>query len=164
MFPNQWKIEKQKNGGAVLNDNDICNNVINIEKYLRRVDYIIRLKGREILNDFNITIPQFSALQILINNGVLTIGELSQKMALACSTITDLVDRMEKNQLVVRKKDEKDKRVVRIEVLPKGHDIVKRVLEKRVQFLDSKMVDLTEEEKISLSKGLESLYNAMKDN
>jgi DNA-binding MarR family transcriptional regulator len=147
-----------------LKEKGISNNIASIEKHLRKVDYIIRLKGREILNDFNITIPQFSALQILIYNGELTIGELSQKMALACSTITDLVDRMEKNQLVVRKKDEKDKRVVRIEVLPKGHDIVKKVLEKRVKFLDSKMVDLTDEEKVSLSKGLESLYNAMKDN
>lgn len=147
-----------------MKDNDICENIVNIEKYLRRVDYIIRLKGREILMDFNITIPQFSALQILVYNGELTIGELSQKMALACSTITDLVDRMEKNELVARKKDEKDKRVVRIEVLPKGHEIMKKVLEKRVKFLDSKIVDLTEEEKISLSKGLESLYNAMKGN
>ena len=99
--------------------------IISIEKHLRKIDYIIRLKGREILKDFNITIPQFTALQILINNGNLTIGELSQKMALACSTITDLIDRMEKNQLVVRRKDEKDKRVVRIEVLPAGHEIVK---------------------------------------
>ncbi|CCQ97104.1 Uncharacterized HTH-type transcriptional regulator YsmB [[Clostridium] ultunense Esp] len=147
-----------------MKENGISDNVASIEKHLRKIDYIIRLKGREILNDFNITIPQFSALQILIYNGELTIGELSQKMALACSTITDLVDRMEKNQLVVRKKDDRDKRVVRIEVLPKGHEIVKKVLEKRVKFLDSKMVDLTEEEKISLSKGLESLYNAMKDN
>ncbi|HSH35925.1 MarR family transcriptional regulator [Schnuerera sp.] len=147
-----------------MKEDIICENVVSIEKHLRKIDYIIRLKGREILKDFNITIPQFSALQILIYNGELTIGELSQKMALACSTITDLIDRMEKNKLVIRKKDEKDKRVVRIEVLPKGHDIVKKVLDKRVKFLDSKMVGLKEEEKTSLSKGLESLYKAMKDN
>ena len=84
-------------------------------------------------------------------------------MALACSTITDLIDRMEKNGLVVRKKDEKDKRVVRIEVLPVGYEIVEKVLKKRVEFLESKMVDLTDEEKISLDEGLESLYNAMKE-
>ena len=90
------------------------------------------LKGREILSDFNITIPQFTALQILINNQGMTIGELSQKMALACSTITDLIDRMERNGLVIRKKDENDKRVVRIEVLSKGHEIVDKVLEKRI--------------------------------
>lgn len=136
--------------------------IINIEKYLRKVDYIIRVKGREILNDFNISIPQFTALQILIYNGELTIGELSKKMSLACSTITDLVDRMENNELVVRKKDEKDKRVVRIEVLPLGHEIVGKVLEERVKYLEMKTSELTEEEKSSLSEGLESLYNAMK--
>ncbi len=76
----------------------VCENVISIEKHLRRIDYIIRIKGREILKDFNITVPQFTALQILIHNEGLTIGELSQKMGLACSTITDLVDRMEKKQ------------------------------------------------------------------
>lgn len=145
-------------------ENQVCENVISIEKHLRRVDYIIRIKGREILKDFNITVPQFTALQILIHNGELTIGELSQKMGLACSTITDLVDRMEKNQLVVRKKDEKDKRVVRIEVLPIGHELVEKVLEKRVAFLESKMEGLEEEKRIALKEGLESLYKIMKEN
>lgn len=147
-----------------MKDKDICENVVSIERHLRKVDYIIRLKGRKILNDFNITVPQFTALQILISNGELTIGELSQKMALACSTITDLIDRMEKSELVIRKKDEKDKRVVRIEVLPVGYEIVEKVLDERVRFLETKMAGLTVEEKIVLDKGLETLYNAMKDN
>lgn len=137
-------------------------NVACIERYLRKVDYIIRIKGREILFDFNITGPQFSALQILIYNGNMTIGELSQKMALACSTITDLIDRMEKAELVVRKKDEKDKRVVRIEVLPYGYEILEKVLNKRIEFLNGKLSDFSEEDKSRLSMGLETLYNAMK--
>ena len=143
---------------------NLCESVAGIEKHLRRLDYIIRLKGREILKDFNITIPQFTALQILIYNGDLTIGELSQKMGLACSTITDLIDRMENNQLVVRKKDQKDKRVVRIEVLPIGYEIVEKVLEERIRFLESKMKGLSEQEKAALDEGLESLYNVMKQN
>ena len=69
---------------------------------------------------------------------------------------------MEKNGLVIRKKDEKDKRVVRIEVLSIGDEIVHKVLEERVKFLETKMVSLTEEEKIALNEGLESLYNVMK--
>ncbi len=132
----------------------VCENVISIEKHLRRIDYIIRIKGREILKDFNITVPQFTALQILIHNEGLTIGELSQKMGLACSTITDLVDRMEKNNLVVRKRDEKDKRVVRVEVLHKGYEIVEKVLEERVKFLESKMEGLEIEKKGNLKRWL----------
>lgn len=137
--------------------------VEDIEKYLRKVDYIIRRKGREILSDFNITIPQFTALQILINKGNMTIGELSKSMALACSTITDLIDRMEKAELVVRKKDEKDKRVVRIEVLPKGYEILEKVIDKRRKFLSSKLVSFTPEEIEGLNFGLKALYDAMKD-
>lgn len=138
-------------------------NVTNIEKHLRKVDYIIRRKGREILADFDITVPQFTALQILINRGNMTIGELSQKMDLACSTITDLIDRMEKSKLVVRQRDENDRRVVRIKVLDKGYDILEQVMKKRIGFLDEKLAVLSNEEKASLDKGLESLYGAMKD-
>lgn len=130
-----------------------------IENYLRRIDYIIRVEGRKIINELNITIPQFTALQILIRNGDMTIGELSKKMALACSTITDLIDRMEKTDLVTRKKDDKDKRVVIIEVLPKGHEILEKVLEKRREFIKSKVADFELDEIESLKNGLEKLYN-----
>lgn len=146
-----------------MNTNRNLEDVENIEKYLRKVDYIVRINGREILSDFNITIPQFTALQILIHNGTMTIGELSQKMALACSTITDLIDRMEKNDLVVRKKSEKDKRIVKVEVLPNGHNILEQVLERRMEFLDGKLGNFSSDDKFKLNMGLKALYEAMKE-
>ncbi len=146
-----------------MNYNEVENNVALIEKYLRKVDWIIRKKGREILNDINITDPQFIALQHLVNNQQLTIGELSQKMSLACSTITDLIDRMEKSELVVREKDEQDKRVVRLKAQPKGHDIVKQVLDKRREYLSEKLSGLSDNDKDVLLKNLKYLYEAMTD-
>lgn len=138
-------------------------NVVLIEKYLRKVDWTIRKKGREILNDINITDPQFVALQHIVNNNQLTIGELSQKMSLACSTITDLIDRMEKSGLVVREKDEQDKRVVRLVAQQKGHDIVNQVLEKRREYLAEKLSGLNESDKDLLLKNLKYLYEVMTD-
>lgn len=145
-------------------NNEINENVIEIEKYLRKVDNIIRKKGREILRDFNITVPQFLALQWLINNGSLTISELSHKMSLACSTITDLVDRMEKNDLVIRVKDDKDKRVVRVQVLENGHSLLKQVMDKRHIYLARKLNNFKEEDKIYLARNLKILFEAMDDN
>lgn len=142
-----------------MTEEKIDNYIEGIENYLRRIDYIIRVEGRKIINELNITIPQFTALQILIRNGDMTIGDLSKKMALACSTITDLVDRMEKSDLVTRKKDESDKRVVIVEVLPKGHDILEQVLDKRRAFIKSKMKDFELTDIESLNKSLEKLYN-----
>ncbi len=146
-----------------MKPNEERDNVISIEKHLRKVDYITRIKGREILSDFGITVPQFTALQILINKGDMTIGDLSQQMSLACSTITDLIDRMEKSELVERQRDTKDKRVVRIMVKEKGHDILSEVLNKRIDFLENEMIHLPLEEILGLRRGLESLYKAMKE-
>lgn len=137
------------------------NNVEAIEKYLRKIDCIIKKKGREILKDYNITGPQFNALQYLIRDGNLTIGELSEKMALAYSTITDLVDRMEKNNLVIRVRDDKDRRVVRIKVLDKGFEILQKVLIKRIEYLEEMLNSFTEDEKQFLVKSLKKLYIAM---
>ncbi len=138
-------------------------NIKDIEKYLRKIDYIIRKKGRIILSDFNITVPQFRALQILINDGEMTISDLSQKMDLACSTITDLVDRMENAELVKRKKDKKDKRVVRIEVLSKGNNILDKVLQKRIEYLSIKLKNLNNTDKDHLRDALENLYLEIKE-
>lgn len=73
--------------------------VADIEKSLRHIAAIIKQKGREILNQYAITPPQFVGLQWLYELGDMTIGELSGKMYLACGTTTDLIDRMEKISL-----------------------------------------------------------------
>lgn len=109
--------------------------VTSIEENFRRASWKTKLKGREILSEFEITPPQFTALLTLNSNSNLTIGELSQKMYLACSTVTDLLDRMERNGLVTRVKDEKDRRVVRIRVLDKGTQIIEGVMENRRKYI-----------------------------
>lgn len=88
------------------------------------------------LSNYKITPPQFVALQWLFEDGDMTIGELSNKMYLACSTTTDLVDRMEKNLLVERVKDPNDRRVVRIHLLEEGKRIIDEVIKKRQGYLD----------------------------
>ncbi|WP_100399813.1 MarR family winged helix-turn-helix transcriptional regulator [Bacillus sp. FJAT-44742] len=138
--------------------------VADIEKSLRRVSYIVKQRGREILDQFPITPPQFVALQWLHESGDMTIGDLSNKMYLACSTTTDLVDRMEKNELVERVKDTKDRRVVRIHLLEKGESIIREVIRKRQEYLADVLIHFSEEEVNSLEKNLSSLHQVMIDN
>jgi DNA-binding MarR family transcriptional regulator len=137
--------------------------VVDLEKALRHISVIIKQKGREILNDYAITPPQFIALQWLLENGDLTIGELSNKMYLACSTTTDLVDRMEKNQLVLRVKDPKDRRVVRIHLLEEGERIIEEVIYKRQKYLKDMLVNFEEEELTTLEKSLIKLQHEMRE-
>ncbi|MEQ6375735.1 MarR family transcriptional regulator [Bacillaceae bacterium S4-13-58] len=122
---------------------------------------MIKQNGREILQNYPITPPQFVALQWLLEYGAMTIGDLSQKMYFAYSTTTDLVDRMEKNELVMRKKDSKDRRVVQIHLLEKGKKIIQEVVAKRQEYLTTILEGFSEEETRNIQDILSKLQREM---
>jgi MarR family transcriptional regulator, organic hydroperoxide resistance regulator len=131
-----------------------------IEKLLRRVCFYIKKKGRTILEDYDITPAQFEALQIIIYHNEVTISELSNKLYQAPSTITDLVDRMESKDLVKRVRDSKDRRIVRIKGLEKGHNILEAVIMERCKFLDYSLENVSKEDKDSFTEYLDILEHA----
>lgn len=133
-----------------------------LEKELRYISHLIKQKGREILSNYTITPPQFIALQWLHESGDMTIGDLSTKMYLAFSTTTDLVDRMEKNELVQRVRDENDRRVVRIHLLSEGERIIQEVIIKRQDYLRDITEEFNEQEFEQLSRTLQKLHLLMK--
>ncbi|MDQ0208045.1 MarR family winged helix-turn-helix transcriptional regulator [Alkalicoccobacillus murimartini] len=133
-----------------------------IERSLRRVADMVKQKGRVILSQFPITPPQFVALQWLNEKGDMTIGELSTSMYLAFSTTTDLIDRMEKSELVTRVKDVNDRRVVRIHLLKKGKTIIQEVILKRQDYLNDILVDFSAEQIDVLEQSLKLLHDQMK--
>lgn len=139
-----------------------ANIVASIEKDLRYISGIIKQKGREMLSNYKITPPQFVALQWLFEDGDMTIGELSNKMYLACSTTTDLIDRMEKNLLVERVKDSSDRRVVRIHLLKEGERIIDEVISKRQVYLEEVLKNFSAEEIQILQNNLMKLHQEMR--
>ncbi|MCA0982554.1 MarR family transcriptional regulator [Halobacillus yeomjeoni] len=135
--------------------------IADVEKELRYISGIIKQRGRVILNHYPITAPQFVALQWLLEKGDMTIGELSKCIHLACSTTTDLVDRMENNGLVERVRDPNDRRVVRIHVLSKGEEIIHEVIQKRQNYLEGVLEDFPDEDVETLKLMLRKLHGKM---
>jgi len=133
-----------------------------IDKLIRRVSFVIKCRGRDILNEFEITTPQFNALLLLAEHGDMTIGDLGSKMYLASSTATDLIDRMERNGLVARERDRNDRRVVRLHMLDKGHQMIKEVLENRRRYLSTILSQVSESDIENLKHSLKALYELMK--
>lgn len=149
-------------GGKELKSEVSNESIQKLEKRLRYISGTIKQNGRKILNNYPITSPQFIALQWLLEEGDLTIGELSNKISLAFSTTTDLVDRMEKNELVERTRDQKDRRVVRIHLLEKGKVIIHEVIEKRQMYLGEVLEEFSEAQTSSLNELLDFLHEQMK--
>lgn len=67
------------------------------------------------LTKYGITIPQAVVLDT-IKEQRKTIGEISKAIDLSYSTVSGIIDRLERQRLVVRHRDEKDRRVVWVSI------------------------------------------------
>ena len=140
-----------------MSKEEFSDSVVRIERLLRHVAFIIKKRGRDILSDFDITTPQFLALVVLKDRPGITMGELCERLYLACSTATDLIDRMEKNGYLERNRDHDDRRVIRLSITEKGQNIIDQVINARRRYVDSILKQLTQEEIDQLAQALEKL-------
>ena len=97
-----------------------------IMQSLRRIIKSLQDYSRTVFSHFGITGPQLWALKTINRLGSLPLGELSKRMYLHPSTISGVIDRLEKKGYLVRDRIENDRRVVRVRLTPKGKMLVRK--------------------------------------
>ena len=97
-----------------------------IMQSLRRIIKSLQDYSKTVSNHFGITGPQLWALKTINQMGSLPLGELSEGMYLHPSTVSGVVDRLEKKGYVVRDRTEEDRRVVKVRLTPKGKILVRK--------------------------------------
>ena len=77
-------------------------------------------KWRKVAQERGASPPQVWVIKILKERGGATPKELAEAMCVTPANITGLVAKLERNGFVTRKRDRKDRRVVRLEATPKA--------------------------------------------
>jgi MarR family 2-MHQ and catechol resistance regulon transcriptional repressor len=80
------------------------------------------------LEKVGVTPPQFYVLATIGYAGGLPFGEIGVKMMVTVSNLTGIVDRLEEKKLVLRKRDENDRRVVHVVLTEKGAKLYKSMI------------------------------------
>lgn len=75
-----------------------------------------------------LTPPQFYVLATIGYAGGLPFGEIGAKMMVTVSNLTGIVDRLEEKKLVLRERDEHDRRVVHVVLTDKGAKLFKNTI------------------------------------
>jgi DNA-binding MarR family transcriptional regulator len=77
--------------------------------------------------ELGLTGPQLSVMKLLETMGDLSLSSLSERIRAQNSTVTGIIDRMEREGLVVRERSTSDRRVVYIKLTPKGAALAKTI-------------------------------------
>lgn len=84
-----------------------------------------------------ITEGQLNVLELLMTNERMKPSDLIEYVSTTPAAVTTLLDRMEKSELIVRVRDDKDRRIVWVHVTDKGKTECKRGTLVREQLLDT---------------------------
>lgn len=104
-----------------------------------------------------LTGPQLSVLKILEATDDLSLTALSERMSAKNSTITGIVDRMERDGLVLRDRSSSDRRVVLIRATDKGRELARSVKVSAMELFTGALAALDETDRHELRRIVLSL-------
>lgn len=81
------------------------------------------------LNELGITYPQYLVLMVLWEKDGQPVNDIAHRLLLETNTVTPLLQRMEKQNIVVRRKGEQDKRQQIVSLTEKGKAMEQQAFE-----------------------------------
>ena len=107
--------------------------------------------------------PRLSALSVVVFGGPLTLGQLAAAEQVKPPTMTRIVTGLEKEGLVKRIGDPRDRRLTRIQATIKGQKVLTAGRARRVEKLAAAVTDLRRSELAELTRGVHLLQQLIAD-
>lgn len=100
--------------------------IAEIVNSVRLLQGVSQRQSREFVRNHRITGQQLGALRIVALSPRISLGELSERMFLHISSVSGIVDRLEKRGYMTRERCVEDRRVVHLTVTAEGRGVIKK--------------------------------------
>jgi len=120
-------------------------------KFMRAADTINTAVNLS-LSKFGLTESQFNVMDALYHLGSLSQKELGNKLLKSGGNITMVIDNLEKNAYVERKRGTKDRRIFFVHLTKKGKRRLEEILPVQVDFITNEMKRLSKTEQVELQR------------
>ena len=102
------------------------------------------------VQQYGLNSTEFGVLEVLYHKGSMSIQAIKEKVLIASSSMSYVVDKLIEKGLIVRKQDEADKRFAQLMLNEQGVELMKRIYPLHVQNLRKRLNRLSAEEETTL--------------
>lgn len=117
----------------------------------------IKKKVEQDIKRLGLNPTEFAVLELIYSKGDQPIQKIGEKVLIASSSITYVVDKLEKKNLLKRRPCSEDRRITYATITAKGIDVMNDVLPKHKQEITEICAGLNSEEKKDLIQKLKKL-------
>ncbi|TPL43565.1 MarR family transcriptional regulator [Mesorhizobium sp. B2-4-6] len=114
---------------------------------------------RPMLDELGLTYPQYLTLVVLSQEGAQSVGSIGDRLKLESSTLTPMLKRLEKADLIIRRRDTKDERVVHVDLSPAGREILEKIPPINVAIADA--IGETDEDREEIRRALVAIRDRL---
>lgn len=135
-------------------ENQICFKLYSAEREMTKL-------YRSLLEELDVTYPQYLVLLVLWEYKALTVREMGEKLFLDSGTLSPMLKRMEGNGLIERRRSTEDERTVLVSLTKKGEG-----LEAKAQCIPAKLIEnvgMDWEELMDLSQKLSTVLSRFQE-
>jgi len=98
---------------------------------IMRVQQILMARLNEVVRPFDLTFPRYEALMLLSlsRRGSLPLGKIGDRLQVHRTSVTNVIDGLERSGYVVRVPHETDRRTTLAEITDRGREVAERATE-----------------------------------
>jgi MarR family 2-MHQ and catechol resistance regulon transcriptional repressor len=124
-----------------------------LDAYIKvwRAAHAMEVRANRHLAAHTLTISQFGVLEALHHLGPLSQRQLADKILRSSGNLTMVIDNLERDGLVGRERDQKDRRVMTVSLSARGQELIDMLMPRHVQNVLSVFAALTPEELTQLA-------------
>lgn len=130
------------------------------EESLRALTIILRASGsitqmvKKDMDSYGVNPTEFMVLELLYSRGPQAIQVIGNKVLLASSSITYVIDQLERKDFVKRKQSEEDRRVTLVSLTTEGQKLMKEIFPQHSSVIKKLFDELTDQDLIKLGDDL----------
>ncbi len=127
----------------------------------RTIDRARRQDELDVWMELNVTLPQLKSLFFIGSEGTTNLSSLASTLNVTPTNVTGIVDRLVKQGLITRTENPDDRRMLLLRVTKEGEELINRLRERRLGYLNAILKRISLEELETLSFGLKSIIRAI---
>jgi len=128
---------------------------------LRQIIQAIDLHSRDLRRRFGITGPQLIILNEVATGEDRSVTDIAKSISLSQATVTDILNRLEKMGLIIKKRSDSDKRKTIIMTAEKGQEILSMAPPALQEIFIERFTNLAEWEQLMILSSLKRIIDLM---
>lgn len=126
---------------------------------VKRTNDILEKTVKKDVQQYGLNISEFAVMELLYHKGAQPINRIQERILIANSSTTYVLDKLQEKGYLIRERDEQDKRSMKAVLTPEGETLIKNIFPAHSETITEIFSCLSDEELAAFRETMKKISN-----